>query len=285
MTFMQRQYRKRISLGFAFAILLVYYLLVFRPLVQKERAQIEPFEIVQAELLKIATNNAAVSGLSLSSLEQLEKTLRASIATSATARSYVIDRFASEPSIATNLTRTFQLIDYQNERYKRATSLEAMAQKKGVKIAPAVMAGLPEQTTDTRRRELLWAQLGLVDAVLRTAVEVGVTSLDNVRVPEPVIYPPANDSDIQLVEVPVRVEMSGDWFEITRTLGVLLHDAAARKELNLPVLEGLPGMSLRSIIARKSPPESPGTIQLDVEFSGFLNVRVAGPAASSNPVN
>ncbi len=285
MTFIQRQSRKRISLGLALAILVVYYLLVFRPLVQEEKAQVEPFEVAQEELLKIAQYNPAVTSLSLLSLNQLETSLRQSISNSVAARTYLAGRYALDPAIATNLTRTFQLSDYQIERYKRATFLEAWARTNLVTIKPAVMAGLPEQTTDTRRKELLWAQLGLVDAVLRTAVEVRVTSLDNVRVPEPIFYPPAKESDTQLVEVPVRVEMSGDWHEITQTLGMLLLGEADRKKLNLPSLEGLPGMSLRHIIARKSPPDGPSTIQLDVEFSGFFNVRVPGPAAITNPGN
>ena len=55
-----------------------------------------------------------------------------------------------------------------------------------------------------------------------------------------------------------------------------------RKKLGLPDLEGLPGMSLRPIIARKSPPEGPNTIQLEVEFSGFISVPVIEPPALIN---
>ena len=62
MTFIERQYRKRLSLGVGLGILIAYYLLVFRPLVQEEGAKIEPFEDVQAELAGIAESTPAISG-------------------------------------------------------------------------------------------------------------------------------------------------------------------------------------------------------------------------------
>lgn len=284
MTFIERQYRKRLSLGVGLAILIAYYLLVFRPLVQEERAKIEPFEDIQAELAKIAEYNPAISGLSLKALNEIETKLRQSLINSAEARNLINERYAPEPAIATNLARAWQLIDYQNERSKRSAALGSLAQAKNVKILPAVTAGLPELTADTERgrENLLWAQLGLVDAVLKTAVEAGVTSLDSVLVPEPIIYPASNKSGTQLIEIPIRVEVSGNWEEMTRTLGALLLEETDRKKLGLPDLEGLPGMSLRHIVARKSPPEGPSTIQLEVEFSGFISVPVIKPSSLIN---
>lgn len=284
MTFIERQYRKRLSLGVGLGILIAYYLLVFRPLVQEERAKIGPFEDVQAELAEIAENNPAISGLSFGALNEIESKLRQSLINSSEARNLIDKRYAPEPAIATNLVRAWQLIDYQNERSKRSAALGSLAQTKNVKIFPAVTAGLPELTADTERERenLLWAQLGLVDAVMKTAVEGGVTSLDSVGVPEPIIYPAGNKSETQLIEIPIRVEFSGNWEEITRTLGTLLLEEKDRKKLGLPDLEGLPGMSLRHIIARKSPPEGPSTIQLEVEFSGFISVPVIETPALIN---
>lgn len=274
MTFLQRQYRKRLSLALALGMLAAYYVLVFRPLLLRERAQQEPFEVMQQELRAVAENNSAVSGLALNALDKLETDLQQSLVVSGRATGFIKKRFAPEPAIATNLSRAWQLIDYQNERQRRAIALEEKAAEKGVRIEPAVMAGLPELTADTVRKELLWAQLGLVDSILKSAVEMGVTTVEDVLVPPPIVYPARTNAASQLVEVPIRVQFSGDWGEITRTLGVLLLDAEDRGRLGLTSPGDLPGMSLRHIIARKGPPDGPSTVQLEVEFAGFLMVPV-----------
>ena len=187
--------------------------------------------------------------------------------------------------IATNLARAFQLIDYQNERLNRGDRLINLAGQRKVKITPAVTAGLPEFTVENRRPELLWGQLALVDGVLRAAVEAGVQSIENVKMPEPVIHGGATNAPGRLVELPLRTELVGTFEAISRLLGILLLDEVGRQSLKLPRIDGLPGASLRHIVALKETTDQPGTLRVIVEFSGFLPLLNSRTVAGENPEN
>ena len=282
----RKHQQRRMSVTITLVLLALYYAAVYRPLAQKERDQAGPFATMQAQLLAAATNSPVIAGLDLQGLVQLDAALRRSLANTAAARNLIASRFAPEPMIATNLSRGFQLIDYQNERLNRGDRLINLAGQRKVKVSPAVTAGLPEFTVENRRPELLWGQLALFDGVLRAAVEAGVESIDVVTMPEPVIHGGATNAPAGLVELPLRAELVGNFDAITRLLGIMLLDETGRQSLKLPRIEGLPGASLRHIVARKEGTSQPGTVRLIAEFSGFLllpNRPInAGEARSNN---
>ena len=264
---------RRLSATIALVVIALYYAAVFRPLTEKEQAQIKPFELVQAQLRTAATNNPAIAGLSLEALEKVNAALRVSLTNTAAARDLIASRFAPEPVIATNLTRTFQLIDYQNERLSRGDRLINLAGERKVKITPAVTAGLPEFTLESPLPELLWGQLALMDGVLRAAVLSGVQAIEDVRMPPPVSHTATPNSPNRLMELPLRVEVVGTAEALSRWLGLVLLDPAGREGFKLAKVEGLPGACLHHILARKESTEQPGLVRVTAEFSGFLNLR------------
>jgi hypothetical protein len=283
MTSLPQPSSRRWSVTIALAVIALYYAAVFRPLDQKEEAQVKPFETAYAQLRSAATNNPAVSGLSLDALHEVNAALRRSLTNTALARELISHRFAPEPVIATNLARTFQLIDYQNERLSRGDRLIHLADERKVKITPAVTAGLPEFTIENPMPELLWGQLALMDGVLRAAVEARVQIIEDVRMPAPVIHAAGNGPGRQLVELPLRVELVGGAESLARWLGIVLLDPEHRAGFELPAVEGLPGACLRHILARKETTDQPGLIRVTAEFSGFLELAAPPGNAAARP--
>jgi hypothetical protein len=280
-----RRTSRRINGTIALVVLALYYAAVFRPLAEKEEAQSKPFETMQAEIRAAATNNPAISGLSLTGLQQLQSSLRVSLTNAALARELISRRFAPEPLISTNLTRPFQLIDYQNERLSRGDRLINLAGRHKVRITPAVTAGLPEFTIENPMPELLWGQLALVDGVLRAAVEAGVQSIEDVRMPDPTNHLLSANAEGQLIEVPLRLEVVGTSESLRRWLAVVLLDAGDRAAVKLPAVEGLPGTCLQRILARKENTEQPGLIRVAAQFSGFLRVPRTPGQPGGSPAN
>jgi hypothetical protein len=272
------QSNRRISSAVTLVVLALYYAAVFRPLAERERAQSRPFEAMQAGIRAAATNNPAISGLSLESLEELEGSLRVSLTNTALAREFIARRFAPEPSIATNLLGTFRLFVYQNERLSRGDRLINLAAEKNVKIVPAVTAGLPEFTIENPMPELLWGQLALVDGVLRSAVEAGVKSIEDVRMPVPVNHAASANRTGQLLELPLQIELVGTSESLRRWLGMVLLSAENRADLKLPEIEGMPGACLHRLLTRKEDTTQPGLLRVKAELSGFL--RLPGPINS-----
>jgi len=270
-----KQASRRLSATVALVVIALYYAAVFRPLGQKEQAQVAPVARAQAQLQAAATNNPAISGLALDGLERLNESLRTSLTNTALAREMMHRRFAPEPVIAANLARPFQLIDYQNERLNRGDRLINLAGERQVKITPAVTAGLPEFTVENPLPSLLWGQLAFMDGVLRAAVECRVQSIEDVRMSPPVDHAAGTNIQFRLMELPLRVEVVGTAEALGRWLGVVLLDAEARGALKLPPVAGLPAATLPRMLARKETTDQPGLVRVIAEFSGFLHVRSA----------
>lgn len=280
-----RQASRRLSATVTLVVIALYYAAVFRPLAQKERAQTEPVARAQAQLQAAATNNPAISGLSLEGLTRLNESLRASLTNATLARQMIERRFQPEPVIATNLARTFQLIDYQNERLNRGDRLINLAGEHKVRITPAVTAGLPEFTVENPVPGLLWGQLAFMDGVLRAAVECGVQAIEDVRMNQPVAHATATNAKARLMELPLRVEVLGTSDALSRWLGLILLDAEGRTALKLPSVEGLPAASLYRILARKETTDQPGLVRVVAEFSGFLHLPPATAETGENRKN
>ncbi len=256
----------------ALLVLASYYAAVFRPLVEKEKAQTAPFEAMQAKLRAAATNNPAISGLSDEILVRIEASLLESSNNLARARSLVSSRHAPEATITAQLSRPFQLIDYQNERLKRIERLNSLAAERKVALAPAAVAGLPEFTVENPTPELLWGQLSLADGLMRAALASGVASVEKIVAAAPVTHPVPASSAERLVELPLRLEVVGGFDAVTRLLAVALSEPAGRAGLKLPEVEGLPAVTLGPILLRKETATPAGALRLSVEFHGFLQL-------------
>jgi hypothetical protein len=261
------------SLFITLLLLAVYYVAVFRPLVEKERAQSGPFEAMQTRLRIAATNNPAISGLSDEVLVRMEESLRLSLTNLAQARERIAARHAPEPAVALQLAAPFRLIEYQNDLLGRGERLVALAAKQKVKLTSAVIAGLPEFTIDNPAPELLWGQLSLADGVLRAAVVAGMVSVERISMSRPLNHPAPAGAEQRLVEMPLRLEAVGGFDSIVRFLGVVLLDERGRAELKLPKVDGLPAATLQHILLRKESAKPPGTLRLTVEFRGFLQLK------------
>lgn len=279
-----KQASRRLSATVALVVVALYYAAVFRPLAQKEQAQVGPVGKAQAQLRAAATNNPAIAGLSLDGLEKLNESLRTSLTNAALAHDLIVQRFAPEPVIATNLGRPFQLIDYQNERLNRGDRFISLAGEHKVKITPAVTAGLPEFTVENPVPGLLWGQLAFMDGVLRAAVESRVQAIEDVRMTPPVDHTTATNGVTRLMELPLRVEVVGTAEALSQWLSLVLLDPPGRAALQLPAVEGLPAAGLQRILARKETTDQPGLVRVIAEFSAFLHVQpaAAGSAEAFN---
>jgi hypothetical protein len=75
---------------------------------------------------------------------------REALAKLADARTKTLGRMEISDALRDSLNQSFQLLEYQNQRGKEVEDVSRLATQKKVVIDPAVFAGYPEHTVETR---------------------------------------------------------------------------------------------------------------------------------------
>jgi hypothetical protein len=170
-------------------------------------------------------------------------------------------------TLRARLEEPFQLVEFQNERQRRLEEVGKAAGDAGVALDAAVAGGLPMHTPDLVRPELLWAQLELVNRLLRTAIQARVAAVHEVALPTeppgPVTEPPAAWHDVRAF-----LAFTADAGAALKLLTALGFTPAEARATGLPDgLAGQPALFLDRLLVRRSVLERADEVRVELVVS------------------
>ena len=250
-------------------LLLAYYLGYFRPLADREEAMTAPLDEAQQEINEAARHDAALAGLTPAELLLNQRQLDRTATNLVSARETLTERYSLTGDLYARMSAPFQLIDYQNARLDVVDRVSREAAERKVKLATAVVTGLPQYRYGEIRPGILWGQLAASEAVLRAAIAAGVESIPNVGAPSIIVHRSRVDGRITLLEVPVRITVEGNGNALARFLVSLTTDAAQQKELGWTDEVPRVVVTLTRLLARRMEATPTDKLSLEIEVSTF----------------
>jgi hypothetical protein len=185
------------------------------------------------------------------------------------ARRLIEGRIHLPTNVIQALDAPFQLLDFQRVRQETADRLAAEAGKFKVKLHPGATNGLPHYTAEIADPSILWVRLFLSEQTLRTAVHCRVKE---VRLLQQLPSPGPTGVD-GYFELPVLVELAGDLDAVARLLSCLPLRGEEFDRVGLPVaLTNKPALFVGRILLRKSAPNHPREVLVEMVVSGFVPI-------------
>jgi hypothetical protein len=256
-------------LGFALA---AYYVAVFRPLCQRSAALDQPLIATWNRFAATNDLSPVVRGLNLDNHDQRLRQLQGQARSLEAASALVQQRIVWPEAVQAKLAAPWQLIDFQDERYQRIQALAALARDRKLALEAGATNGFPEYAADMALPTLLWPRLHMADQLLLTAVHCQVRSLRNLQQLPTESHRYARREQVFLMELPMRLELTGSMDAVTRFLAAL--PLATTNELRTvgvsAALTNKPPFFLGQLLVRKSTPEQPHEVQLEAVVSTFL---------------
>src|SRR5207247_8542287 len=168
--------KRRTFVPLAGLMLAAYYFIVLRPLAHRADSLDAPLREAWQKLVTSLeqTNAAAVDFLHITN--QLSET-RQSLILLENAKQKAGARLELGAVVRARMNAPFQLVEYEDERSKEVDALTKLAKTQQVTIEPAVFAGFPEQTAETRQPLILWPALSFIDQLLTAALQCKVSAI------------------------------------------------------------------------------------------------------------
>ncbi|MBI3851096.1 MAG: hypothetical protein HY298_12590 [Verrucomicrobia bacterium] len=265
--------------------LALYFVLVFRPLAHQADALDGPLAEVWQDLVNVSLESSGIRDLDLGKIKKTQEKLQASLLATEKAGQLIAARVELEPEIRAKLKEEFLLVDYQNDRQKRIEQLTALAKTQQVTLDAAALAGFPEHKAEMKEPNLLWAELAIVHHILTTAINSKVSTIKNLSVLPLQMYRVPGGTEVNLEEIPVRIELVAPMESAASFLLALPLRAEEMKTAGQPESRpGKPALFLDKLILKKQTPEKAAEVSLDVVLCGFvraLDVRAARPEAKT----
>lgn len=245
---------------------LLYHVFMIVPLVRQEREMDERLEGMVAQL------GAAGHGMNRREVEENIRRIEADIAAFAEIGKDRGQTLQFSPEVRESINRQFQLIDFQERRFLLTEQIRALASEHEVTLFEGWEAMLPSHSSEVARPYLLWAQLAVMDQLLRAAIGAGVTSVDGVELIATDRMETSREGVARPHEIPVRMQLTGDMESIHRIIMCLPLRADEMKDLHFEWAEG-PKSSffLSRFILKKSSRERADEVSLDFVAGGYLD--------------
>lgn len=242
----------------------LYYLVVTVPLILNERELDE--ELVDA----VERLAAAGSGMNTAEVMRNIELLQADIDAFAAIGTDPARTIQFSPEVEEMLGRQFHLIDFDRSKFRAVDRIRSLSREHQVDLFDDWEKKLPSFTSQPPYQ--LWAQLTVMDQLLRTAIGGGVASIDGAEI----ILTEGNgglpDGEAQEREVSVRMQLTGKMEAIHSIIMMLPLNGEELDGLELTGVQG-PKSSffLSRFILKKSSAENADEVKLDFVASGFLD--------------
>ena len=264
------QYKKRAILPLVAAGLALYYLLVFLPLAHKAASLDQPLQQAWRKLAASLDQTNATGLDFLHITNQLAET-RQALAVFENTRQRAAARLELAPALRAKMNKSFQLIEFQNERSKQIDELSTQAKQLQVALDPAVLYGLPEHTVEVQEPAMLWAALSLTRDLLETALKCNVTAVHALHLPPVLSNPPPTESIGKWLEIPIELEFTASGtnaLKLIRSLPLRTDELRAVGFPDAPASKGL--LFIDRLIIKKQAPEKVDEVRVALRASGFV---------------
>lgn len=178
-------------------------------------------------------------------------------------------RFPAE--VETLLARPFQLIDYEHRKFITVDILEELATQRGVRLLDGLEESFPDFLPSVENPLKLWAQLTMMDQLIRAAVQAEVMRVDEVRSLPVKMDGLGKDITVSPVwEIPVRMKLTGDFAAIHTFLLMMPLTDEDWPAAGLPESLGKQSsFHVSRLIMLKNSQERANEVSLDMVVSGF----------------
>jgi hypothetical protein len=180
-------------------------------------------------------------------------------------------RLEVAPGLRARLNDPFQLVDFQNQRSKEMDDLDRVTKERQITVDPAVYAGFPEHTVDTREPSLLWAALTLSEDLLSTAVRCKVSAIHSLEVNLDLTNTPSSEALRRWAQIPLQFEFTASGDNAMKVIQSLPLRADEIKAAGLP--EAPPDKAplfIDRLIVRKESPEKLDEVRVWLQAVGFV---------------
>lgn len=280
-----RSHLPEVTVGLTVLAVLVYAL-GYLPVARRADSLDRPLRQAWESFASTNQSSEATAGVRLDQLPGRLEMLKQASTELNTVRHLVESRVRLDSNLVDRIEGPFQLFEFEFERLRAAEALFALAKAQKVGLQPAVTNGLPQYTPETREPSLLWARLEFSRQLLLTAIHSPVGSIQELTQLPAVSHRSLIDTRRYYEELPMRIEVVGP-VEGLRRLLVSLPLRGNELEgagVALPVTNK-PALFISHVLARKSAPDRPGEIRLELIASGFVptenSERLARPDAGT----
>jgi hypothetical protein len=265
-----RSWLPEVTVGCTVLAVLVY-LLGYQPVARRAESLDRPLRVAWDSFASTNQSSEATAGVLLDQLPARLELLRQASTELTAVRALVEGRVGLDSNVVAELEAPFQLIDFENERLRYAEALFALAKEQKVGFEPAATNGLPQYLAETREPALLWARLHFARYLLLTAIHAPVAGVRDLAQLPAVSHRSVIDGRRYYEELPMRIEVVGPVEGVRRFLASLplRGDELAPAGVAMP-LTNKPALFLSHLLARKSAPERPGEVRVELIASGFV---------------
>lgn len=263
--------QRRSFVPLAALVLAAYYSLVFVPVRRHAQALDAPLQKAWRGLAAGLDQTNATEVDFGAITNQLRET-RLALDRVAEARRRARPRLEIDPSLRDRMRGPFRLFEYEGERSKEIESLTSLAVQRKVTIDPAVFAGFPEHTTETRQPAMLWPALAMIDGMLHSAIACELSSIHSLEAPTgPSQGSGPRAAPGRITEIPLQMELTGSATNVDRFLRSLPLRGGELAPAGLPEVPGgkLPLFIDRVVIRRQSP-EKPDETRVWLRVVGYV---------------
>ncbi len=261
------EHRRRKLLPVAAVALAACFVFIYLPLTRKVQRLDAPLRQAWKQLATSLGESNALS-INFSLLTNNLQQTRQAFQILENTRQEALSRIELPPALRARLQGVFQLVDYENERGKELDELAVLAKKAAVEVDPRVFAGFPTHTAEIPQPYLLWAELAMVDGLLKTALDCRVQALHTLEVQTSTAT--TGGSTGVLNEIPILFEFTGPVSNVVNVLQSLPLRSEEIRAAGLPPSTERPPLFIDRILIKKQTPEKTDEVRVLMRVVGFV---------------
>ncbi len=258
--------------------LAAYHRFVYSPLARDARAHDKEVTALWEKLVSTNRDVRACRGLTVENYAQRLTDLRTAITNLQSVQELARKQIEIDSALGDRMARSWQLIDFQNERMQQAGQLLRLGKQQGVAFDPAAIAGLPEHSVDLPEPRLLWPRLQMANHLLLAAIQSKVSSVSSLKQLPPISHRAMDQHSPAVEEIAMQVEIIASTQSASRFLRSLPLRGEELREAGFgDALTNKPAFFIERILVRKHAPNQPDAVRLEARVSSFAPWPPADP--------
>jgi hypothetical protein len=263
-------YKRRAILPLTVLALTAYFSLVFLPLQRRAESLDTPLRKAWQQL-SAALEQTNIVMINFGVLTNQLRDTREALARLDAAKHQALARIELPPAVRARTSATFQLVDYENERSKQLDELAAVATRDKITVEPALYAGFPQHTADVVYPPLLWAELAMVESLVKSALFHHIPTLHSVEVEVAATNAPALGGVSDLSEIPIQFEFTSpiaNAVDFIQSLPLRPDEMVAHGFATNALVK--PPLFVQRMIIKRQTPEKTDEVRVSLRVLGFV---------------
>lgn len=251
------------------------FVLVYQPVARRAELMDKPLRQAWDAFARTNQSSVATAGVAMDKLPARLELLQTASTELAELRRLAVQHIELAPRTLELVQAPFQLIDFDNERFRLGEEVMALARTRKVQLQPSVTNGLPRYPAESAPA-FLWPRLHIAHQLLLTAIHCQVGAILELSQLAPITHRSPGDDRRLFEELPMRLEVAGAVEPLARFLASLpLRGTELERTALGSALTNKPALFIGQVLVRKAAPDRPSDARLEIIVSGF--VPASGP--------